>query len=115
MKKKIILSIIVVLSVVACGTQKKTNVISYRTPYNGKVTVIGVGGEDFRGSEFLGSISVGESGFTKTKNCTYQAVINDAILLARGMGGNVICITEHKEPGWSTCHQIKCDVYYQNR
>lgn len=103
------------MAVIGCGTQKRTNILKYRTPYSGEVTVVGVGVLNLTNSEFLGTVSVGETGFTSTKKCTYQAVINDAILLARSMGGNVICITKHIEPGWSSCHQIQCDVYYKNK
>ena len=115
MRSKLILCAIFAFVFIGCGTLKRTNVFKYRTPYSGEVTVVGVGSVELKNCEFLGSISVGESGFTRTKNCTYQAVINDAILLARSMVGNVICITKHKEPGWSSCHQIQCDVYYQNK
>lgn len=99
-----------------CDTKKMTNVLTYRAPYGGNVEIKGLGEAVPPESTFLGSVSVGESGFTRAKNCTYQAVINDAVYLARSMGGNLLVITEHREPNvWSsTCHQIAANVYWVN-
>lgn len=111
MKKIIFLLFTLVLS--ACSTSKQTNVLNYSTPLPAgtPVEVIGLGQKLPNNVKFIGSISVGDSGFT-TK-CSYQDVINDAINLARGMGGNIIQITEHKEPNiLCDCHRIKADVYY---
>ncbi|MDE6494378.1 MAG: DUF4156 domain-containing protein [Bacteroidales bacterium] len=96
------------------GTKKVTNVLTYRTPYNGEVLVKGLGEIVPEGAVLLGSVSVGEGGFTRTKNCTYQAVIADIRSLAAGMGGNAVVITKHKEPSvWeSSCHQISANVYF---
>lgn len=96
-----------------CAAKKMTNILVYRAPYNGEVTIKGLGEALPDGAVLLGSVSVGESGFTRQKNCTYQAVIYDAQRLAAGMGGNMIMITEHKEPSvWgSSCHQVKANVY----
>lgn len=110
--------ILLVLALVAtgcAGTKKVTNVLTYRTPYRGEVQVKGLGEVVPDGSILLGSVSVGENGgFTKTKDCTYQAVISDIRNLAAGMGGNTVVITKHKEPSaWgSTCHQISANVYW---
>lgn len=111
MKKIIFLLFTLVLS--ACSTSKQTNVLNYSTPLPTEtpVEIIGLGQTVQKGAKFLGSISVGDSGFTS--QCSYQEVIRDAMNLARGMGGNIVQITEHKEPDlWSTCHRIKADVYY---
>ena len=111
MKKIIFLLFILVLS--ACSTSKQTNVLNYSTPLpaGSSVEIIGLGQTVQKGAKFLGSISVGDSGFTS--QCSYQEVIRDAMNLARGMGGNIVQITEHKEPDlWSTCHHIKADIYY---
>lgn len=97
------------------GTKKVTNVLTYRTPYNGEVQVKALGEVVPEGAVLLGSVSVGENGgMTRTKDCTYQAVIADIRSLAAGMGGNAVVITKHKEPSeWeSTCHQISANVYF---
>ncbi|MDE5543901.1 MAG: DUF4156 domain-containing protein [Bacteroidales bacterium] len=104
------------LLVAGCtGTKKVTNVLTYRTPYNGEVQVKALGEVVPEGSVLLGCGSVGENGgMTRTRDCTYQAVISDVRSLAAGMGGNAVVITKHKEPSeWkSTCHQISANVYF---
>lgn len=110
-----VLLILAFLLTGCAGTKKVTNVLTYRTPYHGEVQVKGLGEVVPDGSILLGSVSVGENGgFTKTKDCTYQAVIADIRSLAAGMGGNAVVITKHKEPSeWeSTCHQISANVYW---
>lgn len=104
------------LLLAACSTSKQTSVINYATPLpvNTTVEIRGIGQNIPDGAKLLGSISVGDSGFTT--QCSYQEVIRDAINMARDMGGNVLQITEHKEPDiWSSCHRIKADVYYVSK
>lgn len=111
MKKIIFLLFTLVLS--ACSTSKQTSVLNYATPLPAgtHVEIIGLGQQVPDGAKLLGSISVGDSGFTT--QCSYQEVVRDAINMARNMGGNVLQITEHKEPDiWTSCHRIKADVYY---
>lgn len=116
--KKILGSLVLLfpLLIVGCtGTKKVTNVLTYRTPYHGEVQVKALGEVVPEGAVLLGSVSVGENGgMTRTKDCTYQAVIADIRNLAAGMGGNTVVITKHKEPSeWSsTCHQISANVYF---
>ncbi len=63
------------------------------------------------GSEFIGDIKIGDSGFTT--NCSYNSVISDAKTAARSMGANLLQITEIKEPNFftSTCYRIKAKAY----
>lgn len=112
--KKLILLFVLLFPLFSCHTKKNINVINYSTPLssNENVEVIGIGQNVMDGAKLLGSASVGESGFTPTQKCTYSVVLNEIINIARSMGGNLIQITEHKEPdGHSTCHRIKADVY----
>lgn len=114
MKKTIFLLFVLVLA--ACSTSKHTSVLNYSTPLPAgtPVEVIGLGQQVPNGAKLLGSISVGDAGFTT--QCSYQEVIRDAINMSRNMGGNVLQITEHKEPDiWSSCHRIKADVYYVSK
>lgn len=111
MKKTIFLLFMLVLA--ACSTSKRTSVLNYATPLPAgtHVEIIGLGQQVPDGAKLLGSISVGDAGFTT--QCSYQEVIRDAINMSRNMGGNVLQITEHKEPDiWTSCHRIKADVYY---
>ena len=113
---KQIIFLLFTLVLAACSTSKHTSVINYATPLPAgtHVEVIGIGQQVPDGAKLLGSISVGDSGFTT--QCSYQEVIRDAINMARDMGGNVLQITEHKEPDiWSSCHRIKADVYHVSK
>lgn len=97
-----------------CGTKKQTSVIAHLTPLpsDAIVEVSGAGQPIPSGAQLLGSVAISDSGFSKTKNCTYDRVLADAQSQARAMGGNHIHITEHKHPNvWSSCHRIKAEVY----
>jgi hypothetical protein len=110
----ILLIVLISISLVSCGTSKQVSIINYNTPLDSKqqVEVLGIGQQISSEYKLLGSIKIGDSGFT-TK-CSYLEVITDAQNQARAMGGNVIVITKHKEPnGWSTCHRISADVYFK--
>lgn len=99
----------------SCGpTSKKVSVLSVATPLpqGSEIQVIGTGAKVPEGAKLLGNIKIGD-GNTLAKNCTYVKVVADAQEQARGMGGNAIQITKHKEPDiLSTCHRLWCDVYF---
>ncbi len=61
----------------------------------------------------VGTVTVGDSGLTKTKNCTYEACIEAIQEEAKKMGGQFIYIVKIKEPeSWgSTCYNIVADIY----
>lgn len=111
--KKVLIFLAVAL--MACQTSKKVSVLQTSTPLaqDAKVEVIGKGQQVPSGAKLLGHIKIGEGGATPAKNCTYDRVIADAQSQARAMGGNLIQVTQHKEPSiWTTtCHRIWCDVY----
>lgn len=59
----------------------------------------------------VGTLSIGDKGLTII--CDYHTVVDQAKSEARRMGANVIKITEHKWPGFtSSCHRIKATAYY---
>ncbi len=114
--KKLFLIFTIAILLASCGTAKKAHVLNYSTPLssNERVEVVGMGKPVPPGSNFIGSLSIGDTGFTA--KCSYQQVMQDAIEVARGMGGNIIQITEHKEPdAMCSCHRIKADVYLISR
>lgn len=97
---------------IACGTQKQNSVLTSATPLppSTPVEVLGAGQKVPDGAKLLGHTKIGDSGMS-TK-CTYATVVTQAQNEARGMGGNLIQITKHKEPDLaSTCHRLECDVY----
>ena len=99
----------------SCGTSKTTSVLVPSTPlaYDATVDIIGIGQKVPDGAKLLGQIKIGDSGITAGGNCTYDKVVNDAIIQSRAMGGNLLQIRQHKEPNilLSSCHRIWCDVY----
>ena len=64
-------------------------------------------------AEKLGTIKVGDSGFST--NCDYDVVLDKAKTEARRVGGNALKITKHKTPDFmSTCHRIIAEVLKVN-
>jgi len=110
--KKIVLILGTAIVLFGCGTVKNVNVLTYSTPLASNVPIefMAQGQNVPNNAKLLGSINIGDSGFTV--NCSYQQVINDLQNQARKMGGNLLYITEHKVPdSSSTCHRISANVY----
>ena len=60
-------------------------------------------------AEKLGTIKVGDSGFST--NCDYAVVLEKAKVETRKVGGNALKITKHSLPDvWSSCHRITADI-----
>jgi len=60
----------------------------------------------------IGTVTVGDKGFTPTKDCTYQCCLDAIQNEAKKMGGEFIHIVQLREPGiWSTCYSITADIY----
>lgn len=58
----------------------------------------------------IGTVYVGESGFTL--KCSFDYVMQLINEECRKTGGTLIRITEHKKPDlWSSCHRITADMY----
>ena len=84
-------------------------------PETESVAVLPVGSAVPEAAELLGDVAVNDSGFTSSKNGTYDAVIDLATQEARRAGGNVLLLTEHRKPDYvSSIHRIKADVYHAN-
>lgn len=113
--KNLLFAIICCFLAVSCGSAKKTSVLFVSTPLpsDAPVEIIGIGQKVKENAKLIGQISIGESGMTATKNCTYDKVIEQAQIQARAIGANLLQITKHKEPTalGSSCHALKCDAY----
>jgi hypothetical protein len=72
------------------------------------IKVLGLSTDIPADAEVLGTIKIGDSGFTV--NCTYKVVLDKAKQEARKVGGNAIKITEHIPPGFSSCHRITAKI-----
>lgn len=61
----------------------------------------------------IGSIRVGDTGFTTRDNGTYDKVLGIIESYSREVGGNVIKITNHQVPDFvSTIHRVNADLYH---
>ena len=113
--KKIFTFIFAVLLLSSCKTHLK-QVISmddYYAPVD-EVTIISSGQTLPDNLIRVGSISVGESGWTPTEECTYQACMEAIRVAAKKNGAHVVYIVTIKEPDrvWgSTCYDITADFF----
>lgn len=110
-----IIALLLSLSIfLSCATSKTTSVLKMKTPLadSEQVEVLGTAQAVSSNAELIGHVKIGDSGMTI--KCSYDIVIKDAITQAKGMGGNILRITKHKEPNmlFTTCHRIWADVYY---
>ena len=100
-----------ILFLTSCSAKLTSSMQRIYAPldYKEEVIVFDLWEETPRDAEKLGTVKVGDSGFTI--NCDYAVVIDKAKTEARKVGGNAIKITGHKMPdGWSSCHRITADV-----
>lgn len=110
--KRIIYLIFVGTVIFSCSPKVASKISSSYQPLtqSQEIAVIEMSQPHPKNAAVLGSIKIGDSGFT-TKNGTYEAVLNIAKEQARQAGGNVVKITEHKSPDmFSTIHRIKADI-----
>jgi hypothetical protein len=99
------------LMISSCNPKVTKSIIRTYPPLNSstEISVLDLRTPIPIGAENLGSIKIGDSGFST--NCTWNTVIEKAKSEARRVGGNVIKITEHKQPDIvSSCHRIKVTI-----
>ena len=105
------LFLILMLALQSCTPQISTSLIKHYDPlgYNSIIRVIELNDSLPVHSEILGTIRIGDSGFTT--QCDYATVLEAAKNEARKAGGNAIKIIVHKLPNMvSTCHQITAQI-----
>ena len=111
MKHHYIYIFIFSILIISCSPRISSSLIkNYPTlEYNDEVVVLELDDKRPDNSEVLGSLKIGDTGFS-TK-CNYDIVLDNAKLEARKFGGNAIMITKHKKPDfWSTCHRIQATI-----
>lgn len=111
--KKLIVSYFLItgLLLTSCGPRVATTINNTYTPiaYDDEVTIIQQGSSRPENAEVLGTVKVGDNGFTA--RCTYKDVITEAKMEARKAGGNALHITRHHSPDLlSTCHRITAKI-----
>ncbi|MBP5625615.1 MAG: hypothetical protein J6W98_01720 [Bacteroidales bacterium] len=112
--KKFLLFVLGSAMLVGCSPKISSNLTRSYSPLaeDEEVVVLELGAPVPAEAELLGDISIGDTGFTSTKNGTYEEVLALAKEKARAAGGNVISITNHRTPdGQSTIHRIKGNIY----
>ena len=105
----------VIITVLGCSPRIVANISDPQPTleYSEEVSLELIGAAPPDSARLIGTIKVGESGFT-TK-CNLDHVINLAKLEARKYGGNLIIIVDHKPPDIiSSCHRIVVEVYRIN-
>ena len=116
MKREIVLLTVFATVLFASCSPKVTNSLAFSKPPLESVDEVVVIEQDMAApanAQMLGSIKVGDSGFTSAANGTYDKVIAILKSQARLYGGNVIKITSHQAPDLiSNIHRVSADVYY---
>lgn len=114
MKMTKLLLLPVLILFVSCGTSVSSKLANRNyQKLNDDIEMIVLEKEDVlpNGSEFIGDIKIGDSGFTT--DCGYNKVVSDATNSARNSGANIVQIMEVKKPKafGSTCYRIKAKIY----
>ena len=102
-----------ILIAASCSPKVTTSITSQYealTPEQ-DVAVIDVGGVAPDYAVYLGTISIGDTGFT-TRKGSFTEIVDIAKSKARESGGNLLVLTEHRTPDLlSSIHRIKAEVY----
>ncbi|MDR1756554.1 MAG: porin family protein [Culturomica sp.] len=111
MKTNVFLSLCVVPLLTSCSAKLTSSIQKTYAPlaYEEEVRVFEINEETPLNAEKLGTVKIGDSGFST--NCNYTVVLDKAKAESRRVGGNALKITQHQLPDlWSSCHRITADV-----
>ncbi|MBQ0153812.1 MAG: DUF1471 domain-containing protein [Bacteroidales bacterium] len=110
--KKILFILLSIFCLSSCSLKKVVSVKEYYPPVR-EVVVIGQGQQLPDNIERIGSISVGGGVFTSTKNCTYEACIDELKLEAKKAGAQIIHIIQIRQPqpGHDSCYYMTAELY----
>ena len=118
MKNKLMLVVTLMLLLSGCSRTLKKSVSMYETrqSYYGEITIVPLGQQVPEGYKMIGTATYGDKGFTKTENCTFEAIIAEARADASKNGASLISVMSVKEPGvWTTtCYTITVAFYIKN-
>lgn len=114
MKKLILIAACAIL--VSCGASKTVSVNRYYPPTEGRIEMFQVGQSLPQNINRIGSIVIGDTGFTLDSECTYEACMNLIETEARKVGAEIIHIVHIKTPDeHSTCYNVTADLYRYNQ
>jgi hypothetical protein len=110
--KMLLLAAGYLLTFSACAPKVTTSISNRHDTlgYRDEVLVFGVKDSVPDNSEVLGTVKIGDSGFTT--DCGWDEVVGLAKLEARKVGGNGIKIAKHAPPNifTGTCHRITANI-----
>lgn len=113
MKKNCIIFVILTFCGLGCSPKITSNLSSMYEPLveEEEVVVLDASTPVPADAESLGTVKIGDTGFTTSENGSYDAVITIAKEKARLAGGNVVRIISHKSPDMlSTIHRIEVEI-----
>lgn len=105
-------SFLLALILIGCSPRVTTNLQTSYDPLNEDepVAVLGINDPRPDNSVLLGTVSIGDTGFTMNGG-SYDEVVSLAKERARQAGGNVLRITKHTAPDWvSSIHRIQAEI-----
>ncbi|MDR2691824.1 MAG: hypothetical protein LBB73_05940 [Dysgonamonadaceae bacterium] len=112
MKKTILFLTAGLLLLSSCAPKISTRIAkSYATlDYLEEVRIFGLQDAVPSGAETLGTVKIGDTGFST--DCNFETVIDKAKNEARKVGGNALKITKHTPPSFwgSSCHRITATI-----
>ena len=104
--------VICLLFFTCCGVKKVVSVSSYYSPTTGYIPMIQTNHPLPDKIYRIGSIVVGESGFTSSSKCSYEECIKIIEAEARQVGAQLIYLVKVREPdSYSTCYNVTAELY----
>lgn len=111
MKNNLFLITGIILFFTSCSPKLTSVMLKTYPPlqYQEEVKVFEINEPTPPNAEKLGTVKIGDSGFSVNRN--YATVLDMTKIEARKVGGNAVKITQHKLPDFvSSCHRITADV-----
>ena len=111
----VVLTLLMAFIFIGCSPKVISNVSTQYAPLSEDQEVLVLETYDELPTEaiILGTVKIGDTGFTASSNGSYEEVLKLAKEQARKAGGNAIKINQHQTPdGYSTVHRIFADILY---
>lgn len=106
--------VLITVGLMSCGPRVKTVLVDrpnepYALDPAKSIAVLGVSEPAPVGALKLGTLKIGDSGFSTS--CGWERVLDEARGAASKAGGNLVKITSHDPPGFaSSCHRISAEI-----
>lgn len=108
---KLIIILFALCALSSCKLKTVVNVNEYYAPVS-NIEIYNSTQQLPQNIKRIGSIEVGEAGFTPTEKCSYEACLSAIKNEAKKSGADLVQIIHIKEPGaWSSCYHITAELY----